>query len=118
MKQYAILCIAVMMLLMSCKKNLPFLTSSNLPGTIISLDANTGYTLQTPRGAIIKIDSGSFDLPANARLTLQIKEAYSEKDILLAGLATVSDGRLLQSGGMIYFNATADGKPVSILKPI
>jgi hypothetical protein len=118
MKQYAILCIAAILLLLSCKKELPNLTTANLPSTFITLRSDSGYILQTPKGAIIRIDSNSFDVPAGSKINIEVKEAYSAKDILLAGLTTTSDGKLLRSGGMFYFNVTADGKPVNIVKPI
>jgi hypothetical protein len=120
MKQYAIFCMAVIMLLMSCTKNhLPsILTTNNLPSTFITLATDSGYTLQTPKGAIIKIDANSFDVPKNSNVKIEIKEAYSAKDILLAGLSTTSNGKLLSSGGMLYFNATVNGQNVNIIKPI
>jgi cytochrome c len=120
MKRYSFYCMAVILLLISCKnKKIPsVLTAANLPGTFITLDADSSYTLKTPKGAIIKIDRNSFDVPQDTKVQVEIKEAYSANDILLAGLSTTSDGKLLQSGGMIYFNATANGENVTITNPI
>jgi cytochrome c2 len=36
----------------------------------------------------------------------------------MAGLKTESNGNTLQSGGMFYINATADGKAIELLQPI
>ena len=94
------------------------LTTQNLKSVFIVLKPNSAYNLKTPKGAILKIAKNSFDINANEKSKLEIKEAYSAGDILLAGLTTKSNGKLLQSGGMIYINATANDKAVKIIKPI
>jgi len=94
------------------------LTAANLKSSFISLFSDSSYTLKTPKGAIIKIAAGSFKVSRNSRLQLEIKEAYTLQDILLAGLATESNGKPLQSAGMIYINATDNGKAVELLQPI
>lgn len=107
--------------LCSCNKNPSgqlLLNANNLKSTFILLHPDSSYTLKTPKGAIIKIAKNSFDIRSNEKISLEIKEAYSAGDILLAGLATKSNGRLLQSGGMIYLNATANDKAVTIKKTI
>jgi hypothetical protein len=121
MKQYILCCLAIIILLISCKNknsHLSALTASNLTSTFISLNADSAYNLKTPKGAIIKISKNSFDVSANTKVKLEVKEAYNMQDILLAGLSTTSNGKLLKSGGMIYINATADGNEVKILTPI
>ena len=94
------------------------LTAQNLKSVFIVLNPDSAYNLKTPKGAILKIAKNSFDIKANEKIRLEIKEAYSAGDILLAGLTTKSNGKLLQSGGMIYINATANDKTVKIAKPI
>ena len=120
MKQLLLVCTLLCLLMMSCKtKNSPgqdILTGKNLTSSFISLDADTAYTLKTTKGAIIKIERNSFG--TKGKVVLEIKEAYSMQDILLAGLSTESNGKLLSSGGMIYINATAGNEAVELLKPI
>src|ERR1700679_1418881 len=118
MQRYSFYCIAMILLLASCENKMvpkipSVLTTDDLPGTFITLNSDSGYTLKTPKGAIIKIAKNSFDVSANSKVTVEVREAYSIKDILLAGLSTTSDGKLLQSGGMIYFNASANGQNVN-----
>jgi hypothetical protein len=96
----------------------PFLNTSNLASSFISIKEDSSYILKTSKGAVIKIAKNSFAVPANATVKIELKEAYTNHDILLAGLITKSNGKLLQSGGMIYLNATVDGTDVKIIKPI
>lgn len=94
------------------------LTSTNLKSLFITLNADSNYVLKTSKGAIIRIARNSFDVDKNASVKLEIKEAYTAQDILLAGLSTESNGRLLRSGGMIYVNATVNEEEIKLLKPL
>lgn len=122
MKRLLLLFTIPTLFLISCNGNKSskqlLLATQNLKSVLIALHADSAYNLKTPKGAIIKIAKNSFDVRAGATINLEIKEAYSAGDILLAGLTTKSNGELLQSGGMIYVNATADEKAVKIIKPI
>ncbi|MEO6254424.1 MAG: cytochrome c [Ferruginibacter sp.] len=122
MKQFLFVFTMPLLLLMSCRdKNISsqhILTGNNLTSSFIYLDADSAYTLKTPKGAIIKIEKNSFAASRKSKLTLEIKEAYTMQDILLAGLSTESNGKLLSSGGMIYLNAKAGDEKVKLLKPI
>lgn len=89
---------------------------SNLKSTFISLSADSAYTLRTAKGAVIRISERSF--AATGKVRLEVKEAYSLQDMLMAGLTTENDGKLLNSGGMIYINATENNNQVKLLKAI
>lgn len=103
----------------SCnRKSVALLQPSNLNSSFINIDAGKPYTLRTRQGAMVKIAAGSFDVPAGTKVTIELKEAYGMQDMLRAGLTTTSNGKLLQSGGMIFFSATAEGKPVGFLKDV
>src|SRR5258708_4968933 len=104
MKYFAFLFLALVLIITSCNNSTKqsVLTASNLKSAFIILNADSGYILRTPKGAILKIAENSFDVRENARVKLEIKEAYTLQDILLAGLTTESNGKLLSSGGMIY----------------
>src|ERR1700761_2508531 len=121
MKRFALYCIAIIAVLASCKNTIhtnSFLKSSNLKSSFISLNSDSAYVLKSPKGAVLRIAKNSFDVPANTTIKLELKEAYSMQDILLAGLSTTSNGKLLKSGGMIYINATTNDKAVNFLKPV
>jgi hypothetical protein len=68
------------------------------------IDLDDTVTVTAKEGTFIKFASGTFKNKrselAKGKATLLIKEYYKPSDILLAGMHTVSDGGLLQTGGM------------------
>lgn len=108
-----------LILVSSCTTKKPaLLNPKNLQSSFIKIYNDSTYHLKTAKGAIVNIPANCFDVPAGSSVDIEIKEAYSMQDILKAGLTTMSNGKLLQSGGMIFFNATADNKPVKFLKEV
>src|SRR5690349_6090003 len=89
---------------------------NNLRSQYFSIDPSIENTLMGIRGGYFNIPAGSFD--GDEPVNIEIKEAYNPAEFLYAGLTTESNGRLLQSGGMIYFNATRKGKKVRLLKEV
>ncbi len=82
---------------------------------VINIDKDT--TLQTKNGALLKIPKGSLATDNGNTVVLEIKEAYTMEQMILAGLTTQSNGQPLSSGGMIYINAKA-GQNVTIKQAI
>lgn len=118
-KIYFLSCLLI--ILFSCNnipRNPAVLKTSNLKSNFINIKADKSYQLKTGKGAIIKIDSGTFSVPAGKEIQLEIKEAYSSGDMILAGLTTQSNGRILRTGGMIFFNATSQGNTLEFKKPV
>lgn len=84
------------------------------------------FQLQTDRDTVIETKEGLvFAVPAGAFKTeekwvnLDIQAAIEPADIMKAGLSTTSDGKLLETAGMFYLNATdSGGKSLDIIKPI
>jgi hypothetical protein len=50
------------------------------------------------------------------QVNIELAEALTLNDMLLSNLTTTSDGKLLETDGMIYFNATANGLQLTINK--
>lgn len=74
-------------------------------GVVLSKD---GVLISVPKGAFIK-DGKPYKKP----ITLQYQEALNGTDIMKSGLSTTSNGRLLETGGMLSVTGfTADGKPL------
>jgi hypothetical protein len=77
-------------------------------------------TLLTSSGSAIAIDANTFINASGeivqGKVDLEIVEAISFPDMLGAGLQTTSQGRILQTSGMIYINASSNGKPLAIRK--
>lgn len=92
------------------------LKKETLPSQLFAVNITRDTTLVTKQGCLIRLPKGCLQSD-NAEVKLEVKEALSSTDIVLAGLTTMSDGQPLSSGGMIYINAAA-GYQVSIKKEI
>jgi S-formylglutathione hydrolase FrmB len=92
------------------------LTVDNIETTRFSIYADQDTTLVCPKGTVLRIYENTFvDASGNkatGQVNIEVKEVLTNEDIVLANLHTVSNGQILESGGMVYINATAD--PYSI----
>ncbi|MEO8770333.1 MAG: cytochrome c [Ferruginibacter sp.] len=120
MKLYYTLFIGCVILLFSCNKKNDtgnhILNLDNLPLQSFSINIDRDTTLVTKNGCIIKIPKGSLQSDSS-NIKLEIKEAITISDIVIAGLTTMSGKKSLGSGGMIYINA-AKGYQVNIKKSL
>lgn len=92
---------------------------SVLPSLIYRIVSDEDQVIETPSGLIISIPKGSFLDESGKTVTdtfeLVVKEALQETDIMKAGLSTwTSDGKVLETGGMFFINATQNGKNLRI----
>lgn len=83
------------------------------------IDAEKNTRLIAAQGTNFWIESGAFTYPDGTPVTagqisLSIKEAYTLEDMIKADLTTQSDGKLLETGGMIYLEAQANGQTLQI----
>ncbi|MBO94918.1 MAG: hypothetical protein CMI32_08505 [Opitutales bacterium] len=78
------------------------------------------FTIKGKDGTLVNFPAGSLAFetgePCNLPVTVRMWEFYSLPDILLAGLSTDSDEGFLQTGGMIYLEAEATGRPLTVRK--
>ena len=86
------------------------------------------FKLNPLRDTIIETQNGIvFSIPAKAFLNkhgetptetidVEIKEAMTASDIMKAGLSTMSNGKLLETGGMFYVNARVGNENLTIDK--
>lgn len=119
MKLYNLLFISIAVLLLSCAKEPKgnrLLNEAHLRSQIYTIDTKRDTTLLTKNGCIINIPKQSLEADGNI-VKLEIKEAFTNTDIVLAGLTTMSGRQPLSSGGMIYINA-ADGYKVTVKKQL
>lgn len=100
----------------STKQRNDILTTGNLESQFFYVDPGRDTVLKTSHAASVRIQKGTF--PSSQKISIEIKEAYRPDEILLAGLGTTSGGKPLRSAGMLYFNATSDGKPVEPSLPV
>lgn len=111
---------ALLFLLASCNSLPPLpamLTPSKLPSQLLEINTERDTTLTLTSGAIITIPAYALKAANGKIAKLEVKEALTIEQMLVAGLRTKSNGTPLQSGGMVYINAANDAK-VSILKPL
>ena len=93
------------------------LNKDKLISHLVTINTNKDTVLATANGALITIPQGALQSESKTTVQLEIKEAYSMEQIVLAGLTTQSNGRPLSSGGMIYINAVG-GQTIKIGKAI
>ncbi len=87
----------------------------------ISFQNSKGKTITTPKGTILEIPSDAFvfedgSIPTG-KIDFQIKEAFKASDWFLNNLSTETiDGKLLQTAGMVYTDATSEGRKVKLIE--
>ncbi len=87
-----------------------------------NINGNEDHVLKGKQGTVMVFSKGCFKNSAGKlvteNITIELAEAFSLKDILFSNLTTTSNGKQLITDGMIYFNATADGKQLIVNKDI
>ncbi len=92
------------------------LTTANLTKQVYEIDPAVENTIRTLNGATVRFPKDAFKLNGAGKVSIGIKEAYSIKDMLLGGLVTETNGKLLTSGGMIYLEARQNGQMLELQK--
>ena len=69
-------------------------------------------------GTIIHVNPANLETfdgqPLGEKIDVELKEYCTKADLLRGNVATVSDGKLLVSGGAYYIKMSSDGKPLRI----
>lgn len=112
----------------SCSENAPKQTEAtenvfstqNLPTQVFEITNENDTFIIGKNGTKISILKNSFvDKNGNAitgKINFELKEALTLADMVMGNLTTLSNGKILQTGGMIYTNATANGENIFIAK--
>lgn len=83
-----------------------------------SVPTQEGLTIEGKQGTVVFIPSDAFvDQKGNIikePVDFELVEALSLADMVLYNLTTTADGKKLETGGMIYTNATVSGQPVFV----
>jgi len=74
------------------------------------IDLEHGASIYVPKDAFVYADG----TPVTGTVDIEVIEAYKMTDFMAHGLITQSHGEMLETGGMLYVNATAGGEPVQI----
>jgi len=72
--------------------------------------------LITQKGSRIYIPEKCFTAAESKKVSLHIREAFTKKEMLMNGLQTINNDKLLIANGMIEIRAWIDGKPVEIAR--
>ena len=91
-----------------------------VPSQIFDIDGKQDNVIEGENGTVVVCPKGCFK-NANGQIVeedvkIELSEALSIEDMLLSNLTTTSDGKQLETDGMIYFNATANGEQLAINK--
>ena len=93
-------------------------TGTHLDTFVITIDPTRDTTLATPGGIVLDIPKGAFVDSLGAAISSPVRvtvmEALDPLDIMKAGLSTMSGATLLETGGMFYLDAQANGNAVKI----
>ncbi len=83
-----------------------------------TIDPAKAQEIRCKDGTKIEIPAGAFrgadGRPIAGAVRINVREALGMAQYLTQDLSAVSDGRMLESRGMIYVSATADGRPVTL----
>lgn len=92
------------------------LKPSNIASQYFTINPTDDTTIYTSHAGSLVIKKGTF--VTDEKVTIEIKEVFRPDEILLSGLTTLSNGKLLASAGMVYFSATVNGKKIEPSLPV
>lgn len=88
------------------------------PSQFFDIDSRQDNVIEGNKGTIVVCPKGCFK---NAKgqiveenVKIELSEALSLEEMILSNLTTTSNGKQLETDGMIYFNATANGNQLTI----
>jgi hypothetical protein len=106
------------------KKNIPVNSLEDLLATLaptsqsFKIDPTEEVVLTGDKGTVIYIPADAFQFAdgttPTGKVAIELKECYSLIGMIAENMNTTSEGHVLETAGMTYFNATADGKQLSI----
>ncbi|MBX9852756.1 MAG: hypothetical protein K2X86_13515, partial [Cytophagaceae bacterium] len=92
----------------------------NLPQSeFFDISAKKDNVVEGKNGTLIVIPKGCFKNGKGEtveNVKVELAEALSLDDMILSNLTTTSNGEMLETGGMVYINATSNGEQVFIDK--
>ncbi len=87
--------------------------TENQPSQLFNINNSQDTVIIGQKGIKVFVPANSFVLDdPNATVSLELVEYTNLTDMLLANLTTTSNGQLIETGGTVYLNATANGKQV------
>lgn len=96
----------------------PLADQNGLESQLFMIKIDKDTTLVGEKGTIITIPKGTFKTKTNSSIVIELIEAPTLQDMLLLNAQTSSNGKPLETGGIIYLNATENGISLRAKKPI
>lgn len=83
-----------------------------------TVDPQRTIIVKGEEGTVVTFPAYSFvyanGTPVTGDVDIELEEFYSSSDLLAHGLTTMSDGRLIESGGTIYVQASCNGQAIKM----
>ncbi len=93
-------------------------TASDIEAQVFSISTDKDTILIGKAGTVIIIEKNTFvdqnGNQPNGQIKIEFKECLDKLDMILGNLTTTSNGKFLESGGMIYINATSANQQLAI----
>jgi hypothetical protein len=91
----------------------PLLAAAGTDAQVFVVDNSKDTVLFGERGTIVSIPADCFE-QTNGPIDVHLIEAPEMSDLVLLNAPTISEGRLLETDGVVYVNAFANGAPVKV----
>ncbi len=90
---------------------------------IFTLNTSQKRVITCEEGTKITVEADAFKSketgkPIKETIQLKVSEYYHLDDIILANLTTQSNDELLETGGMLYIEASQNGQELELIKPL
>jgi len=83
---------------------------------VLTIQPDQSQTVTAASGTMVVVPAQAFVFEDGTSPTgpveLIVREAFSPSDFISHNLTTTSDGKILQTGGMVYIGAQAEGRPL------
>ncbi|NBW36596.1 MAG: hypothetical protein EBR30_16555 [Cytophagia bacterium] len=121
--RYLLFWLTISLMVINCKEKENLTTSKEIEKLgespqSFTLVHDKAVKLETRNGAIITIEPNTFEfsdgMSPDKTIHLDVKEVYQKSEMILDNLTTTSDGRLLESLGMIFMEASSEGKQLKL----
>ena len=95
-----------------------FFNENATPKQTFTINADQYQTITGTKGTILQFQPGSFKTPSgqlvNGSVSIELREMYSKVDMILNKATTMSNNKLLVSGGELFLQAFQNGIPLSL----
>lgn len=92
----------------------PLLAAQDLEPQVFEIDPTVPQVLLGKKGTLLNIPADCFQTLSDGPVEIQLVEAPNMSDLLLLNAQTVSNGQLLETGGVVYVQALQQGTTLDL----